>query len=254
MMEAQTLNAGARDSHIRFWVIAVLFIVSSINYASRATFSFATVPLQKEIHLTTVQIGYIFSAFGWSYVAGQIPGGALLDRYGSPPVYLWTITLWAIFTGAQAFVTWLSFVPVMISLFLLRLALGFAESPCFPANARIVANWFPKSERGTASAIFNSSQYFSVVAFNPLMGWLAQYYGWQSVYFWMGVIGLAGAVIFWAIVDSPSRHKRITRREYAYIEEGGALVNLDTASGAPQKIQWDCMGALLANRMLLGIY
>jgi len=243
-----------RNSHVRYWVIAVLFIVSSISYASRSTFTFATVPLQKEIHLTPVQIGYIFSAFGWSYVAGQIPGGALLDRYGSRAVYLWAIALWSIFTGLQAFATWLSFVPVMISLFMLRLALGFAESPSFPANARIVANWFPKSERGTASAIFNSSQYMSVAAFNPLMGWLAQYYGWQSVFFWMGVIGLAGAVIFWAIVQSPSRHKHISKREYAYIEEGGALVNLDRPSAAPQPIRWGILGQLLANRMLLGIY
>jgi ACS family glucarate transporter-like MFS transporter len=243
-----------RNSHIRYGVIAVLFIVSSISYASRSTFTFATVPLQKEIHLSPVQIGYIFSAFGWSYVAGQIPGGALLDRYGSRAVYLWAIVLWSIFTGLQAFATWLSFVPVMISLFMLRLALGFAESPSFPANARIVANWFPKSERGTASAIFNSSQYMSVAAFNPLMGWLAQYYGWQSVFFWMGVIGLAGAVIFWAVVQSPSRHKHISKREYAYIEEGGALVNLDRPSAAPQPIRWGILGQLLANRMLLGIY
>ena len=243
-----------RNSHVRYWVIAVLFIVSSISYASRSTFTFATVPLQKEIHLSPVQIGYIFSAFGWSYVAGQIPGGALLDRYGSRAVYLWAIVLWSIFTGLQAFATWLSFVPVMISLFMLRLALGFAECPSFPANARIVANWFPKSERGTASAIFNSSQYMSVAAFNPLMGWLAQYYGWQSVFFWMGVIGLAGAVIFWAVVQSPSRHKPISKREYAYIEEGGALVNLDRPAAAPQPIRWSILGQLLANRMLLGIY
>ena len=243
-----------RNSHIRYWVIAVLFIVSSISYASRSTFTFATVPLQKEVHLSPVQIGYIFSAFGWSYVAGQIPGGALLDRYGSRAVYLWAIVLWSIFTGLQAYATWLSFVPVMISLFMLRLALGFAECPSFPANARIVANWFPKSERGTASAIFNSSQYMSVAAFNPLMGWLAQYYGWQSVFFWMGVIGLAGAVIFWAIVQSPSRHKAISKREYAYIEEGGALVNLDRPAAAPQPIRWGILGQLLANRMLLGIY
>ena len=243
-----------RNSHVRYWVIAVLFIVSSISYASRSTFTFATVPLQKEIHLSPVQIGYIFSAFGWSYVAGQIPGGALLDRYGSRAVYLWAIVLWSIFTALQAFATWLSFVPVMISLFMLRLALGFAECPSFPANARIVANWFPKSERGTASAIFNSSQYMSVAAFNPLMGWLAQYYGWQSVFFWMGVIGLAGAVIFWAVVQSPSRHKAISKREYAYIEEGGALVNLDRPAAAPQPIRWGILGQLLANRMLLGIY
>jgi len=243
-----------RNSHIRFWVIAVLFIVSSINYASRATFSFATVPLQKEIHLTTVEIGYIFSAFGWSYVAGQIPGGAMLDRYGSRAVYLWSITLWAVFTGLQAFVTWLSFVPVLISFFILRLALGFSESPSFPANARIVANWFPHSERGTASAIFNSSQYFSLVAFAPLMGWLAQYYGWRSVFMAMGAIGLVGAAIFWAVVQSPARHKSISKREYDYIEQGGALVNLDRPAAAPQPIRWNSLGQLLANRMLLGIY
>jgi MFS transporter, ACS family, glucarate transporter len=243
-----------RNSHIRFWIIATLFIVSSINYASRATLSFAAVPLSKEIQISTVQLGYIFSAFGWSYFAGQIPGGALLDRYGSRPVYLWSITLWAVFTAAQAFVSSLAFIPVFISLFALRFALGFAESPSFPANARIVANWFPHSERGTASAIFNSSQYFSLVAFAPLMGWLAQNYGWRSVFLAMGGIGLVGAALFWAVVQSPSRHKGISKREYDYIESNGALVNLDRPAAAAQPIRWSSVGQLLANRMLLGIY
>ena len=247
-------DAETKNSHVRFWIIAVLFIVSSINYASRATFSFATVPLQKEIGLTPVEIGYIFSAFGWSYVAGQIPGGALLDRYGSRPVYLWSITLWSVFTALQAFVSWISIIPVMISLFLLRLLLGASESPSFPANARIVANWFPNSERGTASAIFNSAQYFSLVAFAPLMGWLAQDYGWRSVFLAMGIIGLIGAAIFWVVVDSPARHKWINKGEYDYIERGGALVNLDRPAAKPQPIRWSSVGQLLQSRMLLGIY
>ena len=243
-----------RNSHVRFWIIAVLFMISSIAYASRATLQMAGTPLAAEFHLDKVQLGYLFSAFAWSYAIAQIPGGALLDRYGSRPVYLWAIGLWAVFTGLQAFVSYLSFVPVMISLFILRLALGFAEAPSFPANARIVANWFPKSERGTASAIFNSSQYFSVVAFNPLMGWLAQYRGWESVFFWMGVIGFAGAVIFALVVHAPARHKYISKREYAFIEEGGALVNLDKPAAAAQPIRWGVVSQLLANRMLLGIY
>jgi ACS family glucarate transporter-like MFS transporter len=252
--EATMTSAETRNSHIRFWIIAVLFIVSSINYASRATLSFAAVPLGKEIDISTVQLGYIFSAFGWSYVAGQIPGGALLDKYGSRPIYLWSITLWAVFTMAQAFVSSLSFIPVFISLFALRFALGFAESPSFPANARIVANWFPNSERGTASAIFNASQYFSLVAFAPMMGWLAQDYGWRSVFLAMGAIGLVGAALFWLVVQSPSRHKSISKREYDYIESGGALVNLDQPAAAAQQIRWGIIGQLLANRMLLGIY
>ncbi len=249
-----TTAAETRNSHIRFWIIAVLFVVSSINYASRATLGIAGKPLSAEFHLDPVQLGYLFSAFGWAYVIGQIPGGALLDRYGSRPVYIWSITLWAVFTGLQAFVPYLSFVPVMISLFILRFALGFAECPSFPANARIVANWFPGSERGTASAIFNASQYFSVPAFTPLMGWLAQYYGWRAVFLAMGAIGVLGAILFAAVVQSPARHKRISPREYAHIEEGGALVNLDKPAAGVQPIRWSIVGQLLTNRMQAGIY
>jgi len=243
-----------RNSHVRYWVIAVLFIISSINYASRATLGIAGKPLSVEFHLDPVQLGYLFSAFGWAYAIAQIPGGALLDRYGSRPVYIWSITLWSLFTTLQAFVPYFAFLPVMISMFVLRFALGVAESPGFPANARIVANWFPSSERGTASAIFNASQYFSVPAFTPLMGWLAQYYGWQSVFLVMGVIGFIGAGVFALIVYSPPRHKHISRREYAYIEEGGALVNLDKPAGGPQPIRWSIVGQLLTNRMQVGVY
>ena len=248
-----TTTADGKNSYVRFWIIAVLFIVSSINYASRATLGVAGKPLAGEFHLDSVQLGYLLSAFAISYVIGQIPGGRLLDRFGSRPVYIWSITLWSIFTALQAFVSYLAFVPVLISLFTLRLALGFAECPSFPANGRIVANWFPASERGTASAIFNASQYFSVVAFTPLMGWLAQEYGWRSVFSAMGAIGLVGAVIFAAVVQSPSRHKRISQREFAYIEDGGALVKLDGPAPA-QPIRWSVLSQLLSNRMLWGMY
>ena len=248
-----TTTADGKNSYVRFWIIAVLFIVSSINYASRATLGVAGKPRAGEFHLDSVQLGYLLSAFAISYVIGQIPGGRLLDRFGSRPVYIWSITLWSIFTALQAFVSYLAFVPVLISLFTLRLALGFAECPSFPANGRIVANWFPASERGTASAIFNASQYFSVVAFTPLMGWLAQEYGWRSVFSAMGAIGLVGAVIFAAVVQSPSRHKRISQREFAYIEDGGALVKLDGPAPA-QPIRWSVLSQLLSNRMLWGMY
>jgi MFS transporter, ACS family, glucarate transporter len=248
-----TTATSDRNSHVRFWIIAVLFIASSINYASRATLGVAGKPLAAEFHLDPVQMGYLFSAFAWAYAIGQIPGGGLLDKYGSRPVYIWSITLWSVFTALQAFVSYFAFLPVMISLFAMRFALGFSECPSFPANARIVANWFPKSERGTSSAIFNASQYFSVVAFTPLMGWLAQYYGWRSVFLAMGAIGLVGAAIFAAVVYSPARHKSISPREFAYIEDGGALVKLDGPAPA-QPIRWNILGQLLSSRMLWGMY
>jgi ACS family glucarate transporter-like MFS transporter len=247
-------EADTRNSHIRFWIIATLFIVSSVNYAERATLSYTATHMAQEFGITTVQLGWMFSAFAWSYAAAQVPGGALLDRFGSRTVYLWAIFLWSVFTFAQAFAASLAIVPVWISIVLLRVMVGFSEAPSFPANARIVANWFPNAERGTASAIFNSSQYFSLVAFAPLMGWLTGEFGWRHVYMVMGVIGLLGWALFWVVVHSPARHKNISKREFAFIEQGGALVNLDKPTGGPQKIRWDAAGQLLANRMLLGIY
>ena len=101
-IEHDLWDAGddTRNSHVRYWIIAVLFLVSSINYASRATLGIAGKPLSGEFHLDSVQLGYLFSAFGWAYVIAQIPGGALLDRFGSRPIYIWSITLWSVFTAA----------------------------------------------------------------------------------------------------------------------------------------------------------
>ena len=56
-------------------------------------------------------------------------------------------------------------------------------------NGRIVAAWFPTAERGTASAVFNSSQYFALVMFAPLFGWLVHTHGWRSCFWFMGVFG-----------------------------------------------------------------
>jgi MFS transporter, ACS family, glucarate transporter len=242
--------------YVRYWVIGTLFLLTTINYASRATLSIAGEPLSQELGVSPLQMGYLFSAFAWSYVIGQIPGGALLDRFGSKAVYLWSIVLWAVFTAAQAGVGSLTFLPVIGGLFVLRLLLGLAEAPSFPGNARIVANWFPNSERGTATAIFNSAQYFSLVIFGPLMGWLTQSYGWRVVFLVMGALALAGAGLFALVIDAPTRHKHVSRAEFDYLQSGGALVHLDDAASSKAKlpVNWHTLSQLLTNRMLLGIY
>ena len=99
----------------------------------------------------SVGMGYVFSAFSWAYVIGQIPGGWLLDRFGSKKVYFFSILTWSIFTLLQGFVGSLGSVSnAIIGLFILRFMVGLCESPSFPGNSRIVAAWFPAQERGTA--------------------------------------------------------------------------------------------------------
>src|SRR3954452_13217608 len=159
--------SDTKVGRVRFTIVAMLFVITVINYADRATMSVAKPELSKELALNAAQMGWILSAFGWSYVACQIPGGWLLDRFGSKIVYFASIFLWSLFTLLQGGVSIVGTAAAFYALFILRLAVGFAESPSFPANARLVAAWFPASERGTASAIFNSAQYFATVLFGP---------------------------------------------------------------------------------------
>ncbi|MDB5576259.1 MAG: transporter, partial [Bradyrhizobium sp.] len=151
---------GVKKTHARQLTLLILFIVTVISYADRATFSIAGAAASKELSIGPVAMGWILSAFAWAYVIAQLPGGVLLDRFGSKKIYVIALILWSIFTFIQAFAGLFAGAAVT-ALFAMRFMVGVAEAPAFPANARIVAAWFPTSERGTASAIFNAAQYFA---------------------------------------------------------------------------------------------
>lgn len=145
-------SSAEKRTNARYWIVVMLFIVTSFNYGDRATLSIAGSEMAKDIGLDPVGMGYVFSAFSWAYVIGQIPGGWLLDRFGSKRVYFWSIFIWSVFTLLQGFVDIFSGFGIIVALFTLRFLVGLAESPSFPGNSRIVAAWFPAQERGTAVA------------------------------------------------------------------------------------------------------
>src|ERR1700733_1445472 len=89
---------------LRYFILALLFIATTVNYGDRATLSIAGTQMQAQLGLGVVTMGYLFSAFGWSYVAAQIPGGWLLDRFGSKWVYAFSIMIWSALTVMQGFV------------------------------------------------------------------------------------------------------------------------------------------------------
>jgi ACS family glucarate transporter-like MFS transporter len=249
------MTETTKRTRVRWLIIAVLFLITTINYADRATFSIAGQSASKELGLDPVAMGYILSAFAWAYVLGQIPGGALLDKFGSKKIYVISLVIWSLFTALQGLAGFFTGLMAATLLFAMRFAVGLGESPSFPANARIVAAWFPGSERGTASAIFNSAQYFSLVAFAPLMGWLAHVFGWRSVFWVMGAIGVVAALVFAKLIHSPLAHPAVNKAEVDYIEAGGGLVRMEeknAANGAA--FNWANVKQVLTNRMLLGVY
>ena len=258
-MKSVAVNpADQKTTRVRYSILAMIFIVSTLNYASRATLSMAGSAAQKELGINSLQLGYLFSAFGYSYVLAQIPGGWLLDRFGSKKVYALSILTWSVFTFLQGFAGAFHATAALFVFFALRLLLGLAEAPAFPGNSRIVAAWFPAAERGGAAAVFNSSQYFSPFLFLPLSGWIATRFGWTWVFFVTGGLGIVAAAVWMKVIYSPTSHPRVSVAELDFIERGGALVNMEKPAGATAPStgpsQWAAVGQLLKNRMLLGVY
>lgn len=260
-------SSAQQPTHARYWLILVLFLVTTINYADRATISIVGPALKDEFKLDPVTLGWLLSAFSWSYALLQIPGGWLLDRLGSRGVYRWSIITWSFFTLAQGFIFGqehqftihrLFWAPIVVSgavvmLFSLRVLLGIAEAPSFPANSRLVAAWFPTKERGLAAAIFNSAQYFATVLFNPLMTLILKHLNWQWVFWIMGATGLVFGACWNRLVRNPRDHPGANAAEIDHIQRGGGLVDLDRPGAVPPK-RPGVVIELLKNRMMLGIF
>jgi len=245
-----------KKSNFRWAIVSLLFFATAINYADRTVLSIAGPALAKSLHLNSVSMGYIFSAFGWSYVLAQLPGGWLLDRFGSRKIYAISIFIWSFFTFITGFTGFFVGFSAIVVLFILRFLLGIAEAPAFPANSRIAVAWFPTKETGTAAAIFNSAQYFATVLFAPILGYIVQTYGWKYSFNFMGIVGFVFLIFWLKFVHTPKKSRYINQAELDYIMKGGALVEMDHVvknnnNDAPT---WRFLNQLLKNRMFIGVY
>src|SRR6478735_358943 len=118
-MNPTAANPAERPTRIRHWILLFLFLITTVNYADRATLSIVGTDLSQQLGFDAVAMGYVFSAFAWAYVLCQIPGGWLLDRFGSKRIYFWSITLWSGFTLLQGLVGWLDAAAAVTVLFVL---------------------------------------------------------------------------------------------------------------------------------------
>jgi MFS transporter, ACS family, glucarate transporter len=245
----------AKITHVRYMIVLVLFIASTFSYGDRVVLSIAASDITRDLHLDPLRLGYLLSAFGWAYALAQLPAGSLLDRFGSKRVYGISIVCWSICAVLSGL---LGFAPVAVAFTLLcalRFLSGLAQAPVFPGNGRIVAAWFPTTERGRASSIFNSSQYFSLVVFAPVMGWIASEFGWKQCFWFAGILGLMLGVVWFRAIHGVQSHPWISRAEMELIERGGGLARLDAAGQAHSNtLTWPAVRWLLCNRMLAGIY
>ena len=184
----------------------------------------------------------IFSAFSWTYAASQVPGGAFLDRFGTRLTYMLSVGFWSFFTLLHALI------GSVAGLFGLRLLLGIAESPCFPANSRVVATWFPRNERAMATGVYTVGEYIGLAFLSPILFLMLGHWGWRSLFVVAGAIGMVFAGIWWLRYREP-RDSRANAAELALIVEGGGLIE----QPAKQRVDWSAAGRLLRTRQMWGI-
>ncbi|TDV72557.1 ACS family glucarate transporter-like MFS transporter [Pseudomonas sp. LP_7_YM] len=249
--------ATLRRSRYRFLILAMITIVLALSSGDRAAISVAGSDMGKELGISSVEMGYLFSAFSWAYVVFLIPSGWLTDRLGSKKTLTAAIAIWSVLTIGMGMVHFIGMVvPLLLGL---RFLLGIAESPVGPGCTRVIASWFPSSERGMAGAIFNSAQYISLAFFTPLMGWLCYRFGWEYVFIIMGLIGLCIAGIWWKVYYLPVKHPKMNAAELEYIRAGEGLVDLEgrktdpvaTGSGLSSLAE---VALLFKSRMLAGMF
>lgn len=237
-------------------VLALITMVLAVSTGDRATLSVAAPGLGRDLGIDPLQMGWLFSAFSWSYFLAQIPAGYLVDRIGARIAILIALVGWSAATMLTSGVGYLA-APVL-AIYVLRLLLGVLESPVTPACARVIAAWFPPDERGVAGAIFNSAQYLSLAVFTPLMGFLFHYAGWPSIFLVMGALGVALGLLWLAEYQSPDRDTRLSSDEYDDITARGALTQLvesgPRADAALRHPAGTTIRRLLSNRMLIGIF
>jgi MFS transporter, ACS family, D-galactonate transporter len=230
-------------THVRWApVLALVAVGTMINYLDRTVLGVAAPSLTKDLGLTPAQMGLVFSAFSWSYALLQIPGGIFLDRFGTRVTYFIAVVFWSVCTGAMGIVRTLN------GLILTRIGVGIFEAPCFPANSRILATWFPQQERARANSIYSFGQYVGLGFLSVPLFWITQRFGWRILFAAVGAFGVAFGLAWWAWYRDPSASRAVNRGELEHIEAGGG----GEYQGEPVRFRWRHIAALLRHRQILG--
>jgi ACS family D-galactonate transporter-like MFS transporter len=235
--------AGGRPTKGRYGILALIAIATMINYLDRTLVSVAAPLMSKDLNIGPAVMGLVLSAFSWTYALAQIPGGALLDKFGTRVTYTFSLILWSIFTGLQGMAFNIA------TLFGARLGMGAAEAPCFPANSRILVSWFPQRERARANSVYSIGMYFGIAFLSPMLFWVTAELGWRHLFIGAGVIGVVFGLVWWALYREPRESKWANQAELDEIAAGGGI---DLASTAKTPFNWSDIGWLLKQRQIVG--
>ncbi|WP_088561294.1 MFS transporter [Arboricoccus pini] len=193
--------------------LILLVIVGTINYVDRATLAVGGTLIRADLGLTLGEMGMLLSAFLWAYAFAQLPGGALIDRFGPRRLLGIGLFIWSVAQAAGGIVS--NFSQFVVA----RIFLGLGEAPMFSSGARVVKDWYNIRARGLPTGIYNCTSTLGPTIAPPILTALMLAFGWR----WMFIIvGLAGVVVamIWFIIYREPDEVDLTAEEKNYLQDG----------------------------------
>src|SRR5580692_1125354 len=204
----QSPSRSARSvPNLRWRIGGLLFASTVINYIDRQTLSWLAPYLQSQYHWTNSDYANLAIAFRVAYSIGQTVFGRLMDRIGTRR----GLTLSVFFYSIVSMLT--SLASGFYSLASFRFLLGAGESPNWPAATKAVSEWFPKSERGLATALFDSGSSIGAAITPYLTYSIYSRWGWRPAFMVPGALGFLWLIIWRWLYYPPETHPLISEAE-----------------------------------------
>jgi MFS family permease len=221
------------EARVRHRIVLFGASLALLSFVDRAAIGQAAPAISRELHLTPFQMGLVFSAFGFTYAACEIPSGWLCDRFGARRLLTRVVLWWSLFTAATG---WAWNFP---SLAITRLLFGAGESGCFPGLARVFRTWLTPRERNSAEGIKAAAARWGAAITPVMFAALSAWVGWRKTFLMLGMLGLVWGVAFWWWYrDDPPGRPAAGTPASGHAVEWGKLVRARSlwALGA----QWFC--------------
>ena len=207
------LPAMAKIKGLRWWMIGLIMLGSSINYLTRSTLAVAAPTILQDLRISTRQYSYILGAFQGAIMLQPVCG-YVLDVIGLRAGFAIFATVWSFLSIGHCFAhSWQSLAWI-------RGFLGLSEGSANPAGMKATAEWFPAKERGFAGGIYNIGASVGSMAAPPLVVWAILSYNWQASFVITGAMGLVWVVLWLSFYRAPEKHFALSDQEKLYIISG----------------------------------
>jgi MFS family permease len=178
-----------KPSKYAWLLVAVLWVVSLLNYLDRQVI-FSVFPLlETELKLSPVELGLLGTAFLWVYGALSPLAGFLAERFGKAQIIFASLLIWSAVTWATAHAR--TFPELMCA----RALMGISEACYLPAALALIAQHHGERTRGLATGLHFSGTYIGIVVGGAGGGWVGEHFGWRPIFTILGAFGVAYAVL-----------------------------------------------------------